>query len=181
VAADGVLAGAETIRGTELILSVWHPELVSLRESLGLPRHPVQMVATRRGVDMDGALVFNVPEVAVIVLTTAAGAVSMQNGFARRPWVTPVLMEGTDDLTGAFEQLRSAGMTRVSCIGGRGIAAQLLDAGLVDDIYLTTAASIGGEPGTPISSRPLPGRIAVRKHGTGTESAVVFEHLSRVR
>src|SRR5262249_6871301 len=40
VAADGVLAGAETLRGSDLVLSVWHPELVGLRASLGLPRHP---------------------------------------------------------------------------------------------------------------------------------------------
>ena len=35
VAADAVLAGAETIRGGDIVLSVWHPELVRLRASLG--------------------------------------------------------------------------------------------------------------------------------------------------
>ncbi len=49
VAADAVLAGAETVRGADLLFSVWHPELVALRHSLGLPRHPLQIIATRRG------------------------------------------------------------------------------------------------------------------------------------
>ena len=40
VAADAVLAGAGTVHPTAFF-SVWHPELVALRESLGLPRHPV--------------------------------------------------------------------------------------------------------------------------------------------
>jgi hypothetical protein len=40
VPVDAVLAGAGTVRGGQLIFSVWHPELVSLREALGLPRHP---------------------------------------------------------------------------------------------------------------------------------------------
>ena len=35
VAADAVLAGAATIRGGDLVFSVWHPELVALRASLG--------------------------------------------------------------------------------------------------------------------------------------------------
>jgi hypothetical protein len=29
--------------------SVWHPELVALRESLGLSRHPAQVVVSKRG------------------------------------------------------------------------------------------------------------------------------------
>ena len=48
VAADAVLAGAETIRGGHLVFSTWRPELVRLRQSLGLPRHPTQIVATLR-------------------------------------------------------------------------------------------------------------------------------------
>ena len=66
VAADAVLAGAETIRGGDIVLSVWHPELVALRASLGLPRHPIQIVATLRGLELDAACMFNVPELPVV-------------------------------------------------------------------------------------------------------------------
>ena len=40
VAADAVLAGAGSVH-TQTFFSVWHPEMVSLRGSLGLPRHPL--------------------------------------------------------------------------------------------------------------------------------------------
>lgn len=53
VAVDAVLAGAETIRGGDIVFSTWHPELVRLRESLGLRRHPIQIVATLRGLSFE--------------------------------------------------------------------------------------------------------------------------------
>src|SRR5437763_8011933 len=65
VAADAVMAGAETIRGGNLVLSIWRRELVELRASLGLPRHPLQIVATLRALPFDG-LLFTQPEIRVI-------------------------------------------------------------------------------------------------------------------
>jgi 5-amino-6-(5-phosphoribosylamino)uracil reductase len=176
-AADAVLTGAETIRGGHMILSVWHPELVRLRASLGKPRHPAQIVATLRGVDVN-TLFFNVPEVPVYVLTVAGGAMSNRETFAKRPWVTPVVMERPSDLPRAFEQLRTHGLDVVSCIGGRRLATQLIDHGLIDDLYLTTSPTSGGEPGTPIYPRPLGGNVVVRKRGTGPETGVVFEQYA---
>ena len=87
-AADGVLSGAATIRGSDLVFSVWHPELVALRASLGLPRHPMQIVATLHGLDLEHGLMFNVPELRVTVITGARGADAMRDGLAARPWIT---------------------------------------------------------------------------------------------
>ena len=64
VAADAVLVGAGTVH-PEAFFSVWHPELIALRESLGFPRHPAQVVVSKRGhVDL-ASLLFNVPDVPV--------------------------------------------------------------------------------------------------------------------
>jgi len=178
VAADAVMSGAETIRRGHIIFSVWHPELVSLRTSLGKPRHPTQIVATLTGVDLDRGMMFNLPEIPVVVITVGPVAALLQNALAARPWITPVVMERASDLASAFGQLRLLGIERVSCVGGRRIAAQLIDAGLVQDLYLTTSASRGGEPDTPIHSGPLGGRVLVRKSGTGAETGVTFEHIS---
>jgi riboflavin biosynthesis pyrimidine reductase len=177
VAADGVLVGSRTLRGHDLVFSVWHPELVSLRSSLGLPRHPVQVVATLQGLPVEQMLLFNVGEIPAVLLTTAQAMRGMEEAVRVRPWVTAILMNGAADLPRAFEQLRGTGITRVSCVGGRTLATGLLDADLVDDVYLTTAPQPGGEPGTPLSPRPWRGRVAVRKHGTGAEAGVVFEHV----
>ena len=178
VAADAVLAGAETVRDDDLVFSLWHPELVSLRASLGLPRHPVQIVATLRGVDLDRMLLFNVPAVPAVVLTVGPAARQMRDAVSARPWVTLLTMETPEALPEAFEQLRTLGIARISCIGGRKIAQRLLDATLIDDVYLTTGTRAGGEPGTPLSPAAWRGRVIVRKHGTGAEAGVFFEHLS---
>ena len=177
VAADAVLAGAETVRGSEGIFSVWHPELVHLRMSLGLPRHPLQIVATIRGLELDDTLLFNLPDIRVVLLTVAPAAARMHQAIKVRPWITLLLMDAREDLPRAFEQLRSMGVARVSCIGGRTLAGHLLDARLIDDVYLTTGVNAGGEPGTPLSSAPWRGRTVVRKRGTGVEHGVRFEHV----
>jgi riboflavin biosynthesis pyrimidine reductase len=177
VSADGVLSGAATIRGSNLVLSVWHPELVALRASLGLPRHPVQIVATLHGMNLEHGLMFNLPELRVTVITVARGAEVMRDGLAARPWITPIVMQRPQDLAGAFRQLRHDGVNQVSCIGGRTLAWQLIDAGLIQDLYLTTSAQSGGEPNTPFHSAPPTTSAIARKHGTGADCGVVFEHL----
>jgi 5-amino-6-(5-phosphoribosylamino)uracil reductase len=176
-AADAVLSGATTIRGADLVLSVWHPELVALRASLGLPRHPMQVVATLEGIDLEHGLMFNLPELRVAVITAARGAEVMRDDLAGRPWITPIVMDDHHDLAGAFRQLRRRGVRRLSCIGGRTIAGQLIDAGLIQDLYLTTSAQSGGKRNTPFYTAPLATSLIVRKHGTGADAGVVFEHL----
>jgi riboflavin biosynthesis pyrimidine reductase len=177
VAADAVLAGARTVRGSDVMFSVWHPQLVDLRMSLELPRHPAQIVATLRGLDLADTMLFNLPAVRVLLLTIASAAEQMSHAITIRPWITPLLMEGPGDLRRAFDQLRSIGVARISCVGGRTLAGHLLNAGLIDDVYLTTGRKTGGEPGTPLSSAPWRGRTVVRKRGTGVEQGVIFEHL----
>jgi len=178
VRAEAVLAGAATIRDSQMILSVWHPELVRLRESFGLPRHPAQVVATRTGrLDIDSALMFNVPEIPVFILTTAEGAEALKPRGDERPWITII---AEPDLAGSLQRLRTAfGVRRISCIGGRSLATELLDSGLVQDIYLTTSARRGGEAGTPFyaGTGALQTIRALKKSGRQEEAGVVFEHL----
>src|SRR5205823_5126882 len=94
-----------------------------------------------------------------------------------RSWITPLVMPRASDLLEAFEQLRAMGIERISSIGGRKIASQLIGAGVVQDLYLTTSPQTGGEPNTPIHSTPLTTELLARKRGTGTDTGVVFEHL----
>ena len=96
---------------------------------------------------------------------------------AQRPWMTTLTMPTARDLADAFQQLREMGIARISCIGGRTLATQLIDAGLVQDLYLTTSAQDGGEPRTPMYPRPLTGDLVVRKRGTGQDEGMVFEHV----
>ena len=177
VAADAVMAGAGTARGGRMIFSVWHPELVRLRASLGKPRHPAQIIATLLGIDIEHDLLFNVPDIRVVLLTVRACQTLMGDELSARPWITTIVMDDRGRLLEAFEQLRALGLERISCVGGRTLAAQLIDAGLVQDLYLTTSPRTGGEPGTPIYPKPLNAEPVVRKIGTGAEAGVVFEHV----
>jgi riboflavin biosynthesis pyrimidine reductase len=178
VAADGVMAGAETIRGTNVVFSVWHPDFVAMRRSFGLPRHPAQVIATLGKLRFDDTLLLNVPALWVIVLTTAEWIARMEGELAERPWITTIPMASPNDLEAAFRTLRSMGIARLSIVGGRTIARALTAAGLVQDLYLTTSPREGGEPGTPLFERPMPSTLVVRKRGTGIETGVVFEHLA---
>jgi 5-amino-6-(5-phosphoribosylamino)uracil reductase len=175
-AADGVLAGAETIRGGDLVFSVWHPEVVRLRETLGLPRHPTQIVATLRGLSFDETLLYNVPEIRVVVLTVPGYAREMEGELAARPWITPLVMHDANDLRAAFEELRKLGQSRISVVGGRTIARALVRAELIQDLYLTTSPRPGGEANTPLFEKPTQSELILQKDGTGPESGVVFEH-----
>jgi 5-amino-6-(5-phosphoribosylamino)uracil reductase len=177
VGADAVLAGANTLRSGNIVLSVWHPELIALRRSLGLGRHPVQVIASLRGFPLDRGLLFNSPELRVVVIAVPDAVREMQSALRQRPWIETVLMAHAADLPEAFRALRAMGIARISVIGGRTIAGALVDAGLIQDLYLTTSPRPGGVPDTPLAPRLLEGKVIVRKHGTGGDEGVRFEHL----
>jgi riboflavin biosynthesis pyrimidine reductase len=156
---------------------VWHPEMVDLRQTWGLARHPTQIVATRRGIDLDRGLLFNAPDVPVILLTESDGAITMEKSLAARPWIRLVVLTNRTDLTRAFAVLRAAGIRRISCVGGRSLAADLLALKLVDDLYLTTSVRIGGSPDTPLPVEAFDGVLVLEKRGTGEDLGVVFQHF----
>ena len=179
VAADGVLAGAATV-GKKVFFSVWHPEIVALRRGLGLPRHPAQVVVSRRGrINLERSLLFNVPEVPVFLIITPDGLRDSERAVADRPWITVVPLTN-DDLTDAFRRLRrDHGLSRISVVGGRTVASSLIDARLIQDLCLTTTALNGGQPNTPFYAghRSPTLEAMVRKQGTGATS-ITFEHFA---
>jgi riboflavin biosynthesis pyrimidine reductase len=180
VAADGVLAGSTTMRGSKTILSVWHPELVALRHDLGLPRHPAQIIVTAERFEVDRELVTNVPELPAFIITTLEGRERIESEVVKRPWITVVVMSEGGGFAEALQVLAEEhGLRTISCIGGAKTATALLDLQAVRDIYLTTSAREGGEPGTPFyrGLTPPSYELVLKKAGTGPESGVVFEHL----
>jgi riboflavin biosynthesis pyrimidine reductase len=179
VAADGVLAGAATV-GRKVFFSVWHPEIVSLRHELGLPRHPAQIVMSRRGhINLEASLLFNVPEVSVFLMSDEDALHPHQRALADRPWITVVPL-ANDDLADGFRRLRREhGFARISVVGVRTVASSLVDAGVIQDLCLTTSARDGGQPNTPFYTghrAPVLEPI-VRKQGAAP-SAIIFEHFA---
>jgi riboflavin biosynthesis pyrimidine reductase len=177
VAANAVLAGAATV-GKRVFFSVWHPEIVALRREFGLPRHPAQVVVSGRGrLNLEESLLYNVPEVPVYVIAGAEGIRRFERSLAERPWITIVPLVN-DDLADALRRLRrDHGLTRVSVVGGRTVATALLDAGLVQDLCLTTSTIDGGAPNTPFYAGSHPPRfeLIVRKRGSDPAAAITFD------
>jgi len=110
------------------------------------------------------------------LITVASCAADMRQALAARPWITPIVLNPPDDLTAAFAALRALGIARLSVVGGRTLATSVIDAGLVQDLYMTTTPIAAGEPNTPMYPRPLGGNVILRKRGTGPDAGVVFEH-----
>jgi len=176
---DAVFAGATTARSNELVFSVWHPDLVALRRDFGRTRHPAQVVVSSRGAfNIETALMFQVPEIPVYLVTASETASSLRLRVATRPWVQVVDAGQPLSMRTALRELRTRGIEVMSAIGGRTTARALLREQVVHDLYLTTSAKKGGEPHTPLLDEPLHAPSVVIKSGTGPEEGVRFVHYA---
>jgi riboflavin biosynthesis pyrimidine reductase len=181
VAADAVLAGASSV-GHSVFFTINQPELVALRQELGFPRHPAQMVMSEHGNFDPDARIFTTPDVPVFLLAGEECIEKAGAEMAKRSWITVVPLD--DDLPVTFTRLRrDHGIGRISAVGGRVTATSLVDAGLVQDIYLTTSAIDGGEPNTPwyVGNRPPRLDAIVRKREDTNRLPIVFEHFALAR
>jgi len=179
VDADAVLAGATTARDDNLVLSVWHPELVKLRLELGRARHPAQVVvSSRSALHIESALMFQEPELPVFLITTSDAAPSLRLQVATRPWIQVIDAGQPLSMRTALRELKARGIETVSSIGGRTTARAMLREGVVSDLYLTTSPKSAGQPNTPLLDGPLDAPAVVVKKGTGPEEGVRFVHYA---
>jgi riboflavin biosynthesis pyrimidine reductase len=177
--ADAVLAGAATARSERMVFSVWHPELVDLRCSLGHRRHPAQVVVTDSGdLPIERGLMFAEPSLPVYLITKSSVVPALRERLCDRPWVDVVDAGERLSLPAAMRYLRGKGLRVISAIGGRRTATGLLRDGLISDIYLTTSPIEAGEPNTPFyEGPPLNLSRVLLKAGQGPEEGVRFEHF----
>jgi riboflavin biosynthesis pyrimidine reductase len=162
-----------------MVFSIWHPELVKLRLARGHPRHPAQVIVTDRGdLKIEKALMFQVPELPVFIITKSSRVAALQERLRDRPWVQVIDAGEPLSLASALQDLRARGVSVISAIGGRRTATAMLEERLIDDLYLTTSPIDGGEPDTPFyEGPPLPLELVVAKAGLGPEVGVRFEHF----
>jgi diaminohydroxyphosphoribosylaminopyrimidine deaminase/5-amino-6-(5-phosphoribosylamino)uracil reductase len=139
---DAVLVGAGTTRADDPMLTV---------RGLGITSQPVRLVAAR-GLDLDpaGALGRSAGDVPLWLLHDPAAtpperADAWQATGAR---LVAVPSAGAAlDPAAMLQALGAAGLTRVFCEGGGRLAAALLGAGLVDELWLFTAGLALGADG----------------------------------
>ena len=176
VDADAVMAGATTARSERLVFSVWHPELVRLRAQLGRDRHPAQIVVTTRGhLAIERALMFQVPELRVYIVTRSPAAPALRERVRERPWIEVIDAGDPLSFRTALSALDARGLRVISAVGGRTTATALINEELVDDLYLTTSPIEAGEPDTPFYSGPPLALRRVLEKGNGDH--VRFEYF----
>jgi riboflavin biosynthesis pyrimidine reductase len=176
--ADVVLIGAGTMRATPGHL--WTPanvfpelatEFLALRSALGRSREPQLVVVTASG-KLDAshpALVKG-----ALVMTTAEGAKAIANRLSKTCEV--LAMGNRLDLGKVLADLRSRGLDVILTEGGPHVVGQLIEAGLLDEAFLTVSPVIAGRKddkrlGMVEGVELLPGHgvwsnlVSARRHG----------------
>jgi riboflavin biosynthesis pyrimidine reductase len=164
--ADAVMVGAATldqVSQSHLFISesVYRAASDSYaryrREVLGKPHHPLAVIVAGRGnVDLRRA-VFQTPVVRVVVLTSEEGRTRLMTaGAVSLPSTEVRVIEATSSrfLAGAMLDLlwREYGVRLLLHEGGPALFGSFVEAGLVDEFFLTLAPQLAGR--NPESRRP---------------------------
>lgn len=149
--ADAVVFGAGTLRAYGTTLRVSDPALLALRQSLGKPLQPVQIVCSESAV-FDLSWPFFHQPVPRWLLTTPRGCDRWQ---VESPFEKILVAEQTAsgiDWPFALEQLHALGLERLAVLGGGTLTAGLLAEDLLDEIWLTLCPLLlgGVDAPTPI-------------------------------
>ena len=178
--ADAVLLGAGTLRATpghhwtpEHIYPDAAAEFARLRKKLGRKPHPRLVVFTATGN-------LATSHVAVIegatLVTTEAGAKVLEGRLPHTCDVIELGNSGAVDVTRAVAELRSRGYNVLLTEGGPHLTGELIQAGLLDEAFITVSPVIAGrdvEPrlGMVAGVELLPDRalwsrmLSARRHG----------------
>ena len=142
--ADAVLVGTGTLRAEGYARLVGNPERRARRRAAGLGEDPLAVVISRRfDVPWEAGL-FQAPEQPVLVYTGPG---------AGEPPDTPAPVEvvRVDDPTptAALADLRARGIRALLCEGGPTLLRALVADGLLDELFLTIAPLLTGDPSEP--------------------------------
>lgn len=149
--ADAVLSGAGTLRCNDVV-AVTHPQLQAERVGSARPANPTAVVVTRRAEFPDEVLkkgFFTRREFASVVLTTELAREADRHRAERagaEVLVVPATPAGEVDLAAALGLLRERGVERLLAEGGPQTNRRLVEAGLLDEFFLTVAPRVAGVP-----------------------------------
>lgn len=136
--ADVILVGAGTLRAENYGPARLDSAARARREGWGLPPVPTIAVLTRScRLDWRAPFFSQAEQRPVVLTTTGADADDRERAAA----VADVIVAGGDavDLTGALQGLADRGVDNVLAEGGPHVSAQLVAAGLLDELCLTVA------------------------------------------
>ncbi len=152
--ADVVLVGAETVRRERYRSIRLPPKVADARQAAGRPRTPRLAVVTRSlNLDWSGDAFGGAPAGSRTLVITCKAADPRRVERARE--VADVLIAGEDrvDPEQALLLLSELGHRVVLCEGGPTLLGELVAAGRIDELCLTIAPLMGGDP-LPVSVSP---------------------------
>jgi riboflavin-specific deaminase-like protein len=141
---DAILIGTGTVRAEGYDRLVRSAERRAHRRGGGLAEDPTAVLISRRFEVPWNAGLFQAPEQPVLIYTGEEGA--------RAP-ATPAPVEvvrlAEPTLAAALADLRARGIRALLCEGGPTLLRGLVAAGLLDELFLTIAPLLTGDPGEP--------------------------------
>jgi riboflavin-specific deaminase-like protein len=144
---DAVMIGAGTMRAERYGRVLADSEKRSRRERRGLPHDPLMVIVSGR-LDLPwDAPLFTDGGGRVLIFTSS----DVEPPTTRTP-VRVVNHPGRVDLAAALRHLRvERGVRALLCEGGPRLHAQLIDAGLVDELFVTHAPKLAGGDGPSLA------------------------------
>lgn len=160
-AVDVVLVGAATVRAEDYGPPKTPEPARRVRRARGQAERPAIAVVTS-SLDLGPSQrLYSDPTWRPHVITHAAADPAAMAALRDRG--ATVVVAGGDrvDVAAAVDALAADGLGRILCEGGPGLNAQLLAAGLVDDVFATIAPMVAGNDGPGMVGAGLAGPIAL--------------------
>jgi riboflavin-specific deaminase-like protein len=156
--ADAVLIGTGTLRAEGYDRLIRDPRRRERRAAAGLAEDPVAVLLTRRFDIPWEAGLFQAPNQRVLIGTGAPGDVPDV------PAPVEVVELSVPTPTALLAELRARGVRSLLCEAGPTLHGALLAAGLVDELFLTVAPVLTGDPDEPsiLTGPRLPGVVDMR-------------------
>jgi riboflavin biosynthesis pyrimidine reductase len=153
---DAVMAGAGTVRAEGYRRLVRDPAARARRVQRGLAEEPLACIVSGRLALGEQIPLLADPEARVAILT--ASQASLPAGCRAQIEYVRCVRDGQLDLGAALRELRTRfGVHTILCEGGPHLNANLLAAGLVDELFLSLAPTLAGGDAMSESLRILSG------------------------
>jgi riboflavin-specific deaminase-like protein len=153
---DAVMAGAGTVRVERYGRIIRNETTRERRRERGLDEEPLACIVSARLSLPDDLPLLNEPAAHVVIVTPSAA--SLSGASAQLDYVRAA-RDGLLDLRAAMRELAERfGVRTLLCEGGPHLNAALLEAGLVDELFLSLAPKLtGGEDVTGEALRMIAG------------------------
>ncbi|MGH2878473.1 MAG: dihydrofolate reductase family protein [Solirubrobacteraceae bacterium] len=153
---DGVMAGAGTVRAEGYHRLIRDPAARERRQERGLAPEPLACIVSGR-LALDGSVpLLDEPRARVAIVTSSRA--SLPQGCRAQIEYVRSERDGQLDLAAALRELRASfQIETLLCEGGPHLNANLLAAGLVDELFLSLAPTLAGGDATSESLRIVSG------------------------